>query len=34
VLVMHGGKIVQELRPQIQSPPVAASDSQIEPAAA
>ena len=34
VLVMHGGKIVQELRPRIQSPPVAANGTQVEPAAA
>ena len=34
VLVMHGGKIVQELRPQIQSPPAPASDLHVEPALA
>jgi ATP-binding cassette, subfamily B, bacterial CvaB/MchF/RaxB len=32
VLVMHGGKIVQELRPQIQSPQAPADDLQVEPA--
>lgn len=34
VLVMHGGKIVRELRPQIQPPPAPANDLQVEPALA